>query len=303
MKLIGKIVILSLVMLWPVMSRSQSRSTEGWIDYGSSHVNKWLQFSPQTMGPNALPVPAADEARIGDHHAIETGVHYHWMTGDTAINSFLRLYWNVVPRRVAIEIWGCPSETFHMTNTIRDQRQIYWDDTGWITHQGDLWISTYIQLLRDRAYWPDIVLNYSLKTTTGLSEHARYTDAPVNYFYLAFGKSFYFKSWIDELRLAGQVGFYVWQTNKVEVAQDEGPMFGVNLKLKKGGVALTSEFSGYSGYDAYQINGPAGQHNNDPLIMRTGIEVGTTVKGRFEVQTGFRNYPYQTLRLSFTYSF
>jgi hypothetical protein len=44
---------------------SQSRDRSGWNDFGSSHVNKWLQITPAKLGPNALPVPEMDYAQIG----------------------------------------------------------------------------------------------------------------------------------------------------------------------------------------------------------------------------------------------
>ena len=140
--------------------------------------------------------------------------------------------WCVVPGRVMVKLWGNPDETFQMDNSVCDERQIFYDDTGWMTNAGDLWISTFIQLVREKNNWPDIVLIYSAKTTTGYSKHARYTDAPANYYYVAFGKSFFpRKSFLNEIRLSAMGGFYVWQTNKVEMEQDEGPLFGFGLKL------------------------------------------------------------------------
>ncbi len=283
---------------------AQTRPTNDWTDFGSTHVNRWLQFSPQTMGPNALPVPSTEMALIEEKSHIEVGAHYHWMPGDTVLNSFLSIYWCIAPKRVAVEIWACPTETFHMGNEVRDQRQIYWDDQGWTTVPGDIWISTYVQLLRDERYFPDLVLNYSTKTTTGSSTHARYTDAPLHYFYLAAGKNIPLEGYLfDQVRISGQIGFYVWQTNMVEVSQDEGPMFGLALLLRKGCFSLTNEFSGYSGYDAYRIRGDLGRNNNDPLLFRSKLEAGRKIKGKVEFQTGFRNCPYQTFRAGMVYSF
>jgi len=300
-----KVLATVLILTVPELQlTAQTRPTNGWIDFGSAHVNRWLQFSPQTMGPNALPVPYTDRALVEEKSHIEIGAHYHRMPGDTAVNSFLSFYWCIAPKKVAVEIWACPTETFHMGNEVRDQRQIYWDDPGWTTVPGDIWISTHVQILRDKPYIPDLVLNYSTKTTTGSSTHARYTDAPLHYFYLAVGKNLPVKGWFfDQVRISGQLGFYVWQTNMVEVSQDEGPMFGLALLLKKGYFSFTSEFSGYSGYDAYRIRGEAGRNNNDPLVFRSKLEAGKKIKGKVEFQTGFRNYPYQTFRLGVVYPF
>ena len=71
----------------------QSRSTSNWIDFGSSHVNKWLQVAPAKMGPNALPVPEMDYAEIEKSSKLELGVHSHFMKGDTAVNLYLNIHW------------------------------------------------------------------------------------------------------------------------------------------------------------------------------------------------------------------
>jgi len=281
----------------------QSRPTGDWVDFGSNHINKWLQIAPGTLGPNALPVPFMDYALLDSLSNLETGVHAHFMEGDQAINSYLSLYWAVVPKRVVVHVWGCPTETFQTDNSVRDERQIYYDDTGWITHEGDFWISTYIQVLKEQKKWPDITINYSSKTTIGRATQGRYTDAPANYYYVAFGKSvFPKKSFIDEVRIGVMGGFYVWQTNKVELAQDEGPLYEFGLDLKHKNLSWRNEIGGYRGYDAYQYVGVTG--NNDPLVFRTNFKSsGKKFDWKFEYQTGFQDYDYQTFRMSVFYKF
>ena len=281
----------------------QSRSTDDWINFGSVHVNKWLQIAPGKMGPNALPVPGMDYGLVDTISDFETGVHAHFMKGDQAVNSYLSFYWAVVPRRVGVKIWGFPTETFHMDNTVRDERQIYLDDTGWITNPGDLWISTFIQLVQGKKKWPDIAINYSSKTTTGWATHARYTDAGANYYYAVFGKSFFPKKGIiSELRLAALGGFYEWQTNKVELAQDEGPLYEFGITLRNGEFSWANEVGGYSGYDVYEYIGVTG--DNDPFVYRSRlIKTGKQFEWKVEYQTGIRDYHYQTFRFSMAYRF
>ena len=305
-----KYIILAFILLLTCQTWAQREPQSNWVDFGSSHSSKYLQIAAAKMGPNALPVPRMDYALVGNETKVELGAHYHQMKGDTAINTYLNWQWNIAPGRAMVEIWGQPSETFRMSNEVRDFRQITRDDTGWITEAGDLWISTYIQLLKEKKYLPDLVINYTCKTTTGGNSHARYTDANLNYFYWALGKSFHFKSKvIDELRLAGLFGFYVWQTNKVAMSQDEGPVFEFGLQLRKGDFNWYNEFGGYTGYDAYNyLNRIYGegtiQGYNDPLIFRTRLEKGGK---RFnctaEYQFGFRDYSYQTFRLGVIYHF
>lgn len=298
------------LLLFPVIAFSQSRNMSNWIDFGGSHFAKWLQIAPGKLGPNALPVPRMDYALVDDESKIEIGAHYHQMPGDTAINSYFNWHWNLAPGRVVMEIWGEPSETFRLSNELRDQRQIYYDDNGWSTEAGDLLISTYVQLLKNKKYFPDLSLNYTLKTTTGVNWNGRYTDASMNYFYLAAGKSILFKgSFVNEIRIAALCGFYVWQTNKVEMAQDEGRVIEAGIQLHAKGFIFYTEYGGYMGYDAYEfMERGSGQDRiqgfNDPLILRTRLEkTGKHLNFTVEYQTGFRDYFYQTFRLGIIYHF
>lgn len=295
-------VLLVFSFLW-FLGFGQSRPTENWIDFGSNHINKWLQIAPGTLGPNALPVPFMDYANLDSLSHIETGLHGHYMKGDKGINSYISLYWAVVPKRVVVHIWGFPTETFRTYNSVRNDRQIYYDDSGVITQGGDLWISTYIQVLKEHKFWPDITINYSSKTTVGKATQGRYTDAPANYYYIAFGKSFFPKKGIvDEVRVGFLGGFYVWQTNKVELAQDEGPLYELGIDVKHNNLSWRNEIGGYSGYDAYQYVGVTG--NNDPLIFRTNFNYkGNRFDWKLEYQTGFIDYQYQTVRFSVFYKF
>ncbi len=298
-----RISISLLFILLGFLGFGQSRPTGDWIDFGSDHINKWLQIAPGTLGPNALPVPFMHYAILDSLSNMETGVHAHFMEGDKGINPYLSLYWAVVPKRVVVHVWGNPTETFRTDNSVRDERQIYYDDTGWITQAGDYWISTYIQVLKEHKYWPDITINYSFKTTLGGATQGRFTDTPANYYYMAFGKSYFpKKGFIDEVRVGFLGGFYVWQTNKVELAQDEGPLYEFGLDLKHKNLSWRNEIGGFSGYDAYQYVGVKG--SNDPLIYRTNFTIaGKRVDWKWEYQAGFRDYHYQTFRFSALYKF
>lgn len=281
----------------------QSRPTTDWIDFGSGHINKWLQIAPGKLGPNALPVPFMDYASLDSLSNIETGIHAHFMSGDQAVNSYLSFYWAVVPKRVVVHIWGNPTETFQTDNSVRDERQIYYDDTGWITQGGDLWISTYIQLVKERKHWPDITINYTQKTTTGGATQGRYTDAPANYYYIAFGKSIYPENgFLTEIRMAAMGGFYVWQTNKVELAQDEGELFGFGLGLRRKNLSWHNEVGGFNGHDAYRYLNVRGY--NDPLIIRSNLlKQGERFDYKAEYQFGLHDFHYNTFRLSVFYKF
>lgn len=282
---------------------SQSRNTGEWFDYGSSHVSKWIQVAPGKMGPNALPVPEMDYALVGSRSSVKFGGHLNIMEGDTAFNSYLDFYWAVAPGKVAVRIWGFPTETFRTSNEVRNERQIYYDDEGWRTTGGDLWISTFIQLLKNHNSIPDIALNYSMKTTTGSILHARYTDSPAHYFYAAAGKSFFTENgFLNEVRLSAMGGIYIWQTNKVEMAQDEGPLFGVGLKLRHKAISIYNEAGGYDGYGAYGYMDV--EDYNKPLVYRARLtKEGKNFDWQLEYKTGWIDYNYTTVKLELVYHF
>lgn len=297
-----KAITFIVFLLYTAVAMGQSRSTTDWFDYGSSHISKWIQVAPGKMGPNALPVPEMDYAEIGNHSWLTTGAHLNIMKGDTAINSYLDLHWAVAPGKVAVKLWGNPTETFRQSNEIRNQRQIYYDDKGWMTAGGDLWVSTFIQLLRHHEKFPDLAVNYTLKTTTGSVLHARYTDSPAHYFYIAAGKSYFPDNvFIDEIRLAGMGGIYIWQTNKVEMAQDEGPLYEAGLKLRHRDFMLYNELGGYNGYGAYGFMG-VGDFNH-PIVYRTRfIRQGKFFNWALEYKTGWNDFNYSTFKLEFSYN-
>jgi hypothetical protein len=296
---------LLLLVLTGYFGFSQNRDRSDWNDFGSSHINKWLQIAPAALGPNSLPVPFMDYARLDSVSNIEVGAHGHFMDGDKGVNSYLSLYWAVVPKRVVVHIWGYPSETFQTDNAVRDERQIFYDDTGWITQTGDFWISTYIQLVKEQEKWPGISISYSAKTTTGGAIQGRFTDAPANAYYAAFGKSFCpKKGFIDEVRIGLMAGFYVWQTNKVELAQDEGPLYQLGVDLKHRNWSWKNEIGGYNGYDVYQYQYPEVHAANDPLIYKTNLRFAANrFDWKIEYQTGLYDYLYNTFRFSVFYKF
>lgn len=298
---ISSILIFFFVLNLP--GYGQNRSTSDWTNFGSSHISKWIQVAPGKLGPNALPVPEMDYAGIDSSSRIEAGLHSHFMKGDTAVNSYLAFQWTVVPKKVAVKFWGFPTETFRMNNEVRDERQIYYDDKGWITNGGDLWISTFLQIVKGRGMCPDIVLNYSMKTTTGSILQARYTDGMAHYFYLSLGKSFFpDNGFFDEIRMAGMGGFYEWQTNKVEMAQDEGPLVEMGIKLRHNSFILANEVGGYRGYDAYKFIGEKGF--NDPLVYRVKlIRESTRFDWKLEYKTGWNDYNYNTFKFEMAYKF
>lgn len=299
------ILILVIGFSYTCIAQRTSPQDAGWINYGNGGAAQYLQYASELMGPNALPVPDLNYANIGRLHKIEIGALYHHMEGDDAINSYFNLYWNIAPGRAAIEIYGYPTETFRMTNEVRDERHVYADDKGWMTQGGDIWVNVQVQLLKETKRLPDVLLNIMNKTTTGDVSDGRFTDAPLNCFLLATAKSFQLKNnVINELQIALNLGYYIWQTQRSEPDQDEGPSYGVGVKLRHKRFSLYNELCGYSAYNAYGWWSDVTNGKNSPMVSRSRIEYDREkFAWRLEFQNGYRDYSYKTLKLGVAYKF
>ncbi|TKG91167.1 hypothetical protein EYV94_22440 [Puteibacter caeruleilacunae] len=276
---------------------SVAQRPNDFIPQNSSHVHRYLLLAPGKMGPNALPVPEVGDALVGDQIIVTIGADGHYRKGDKAINSFLSLDFPIVADIISCQVWGYPSETFRMTNAIRDERQIYYDDTGTMTDDGDLWFGTSIQIFKDRKHLPDLMVVGAYKTTTGGLDHARYTDAPAHYYQFQLGKRIKLNSHrLKCLQLSGMCGMYVWQTNREEVSQDEGPLGGAEIRLISNKMEI---YQSMAGYHAYEETG-----FNKPLVYRSGLQFnGKKMSVGLEYQTGNNDYKYQTFRFKLSWHF
>ncbi|MCL3781677.1 hypothetical protein EMN47_14930 [Prolixibacteraceae bacterium JC049] len=288
--MIRKITLLFIFLLAVGNLFAQHRTHPPFKSRVESHVHKYLLLAPGMMGPNALPVPEIGNGTIGDKGFIEFGAHSHFLKNDNGVNSFARFYFPIVANLIAIDVWGYPTESFEMSNERRDELQIYYDDTGVITQGGDLWLATSIQLVRNHKWLPNMVGKVAVKTTTGNLDHARYTDSPAQYFQLSTGKKW------GEVEFNATGGFYVWQTNREEVSQDEGLMWGAELRWKPKNLEI---YQSVSGYHAYEQTG-----HNKPAVLKSGIKYNwKKYQIGAEYQTGIQDYHYETARLSFRYFF
>ena len=82
---------------------------------------------------------------------------------------------------------------------------------------GDVYVSTDIQVLKEKRWRTDWVVRAALKTASGGEYyHARYYDSPGYFFDTSLGKSFSLgrdAKWNHRLRGALSTGFLCWQTD------------------------------------------------------------------------------------------
>lgn len=256
----------------------------------------FLNIAPASLGPNALPVLHLQRGLIRDQAEIELRPEYHFNEGDHTYDIFLRSYLPLATDRVALEVFMVTFERYHFSDAIRDERNARVENGEGQT-VGDVFISTIIQVLKDKGQFPDLALSIQLKTASGGSvEDARYTDAPAYAFDISAGKSLpFFNSSSTSIRLYGMLGFYVWQIYHLSHRQNDAIAYGTGATLSFPKWELTNDFSGYAGYTG----------NGDiPLIYRIDVtRKQKKLDWRVGYQVGIHDFPYQTIRLSMIYHF
>jgi hypothetical protein len=265
-------------------------------DYdGTSSWRSYLKLSPGFMGPNALPVPEINNGRLTSTTTLTVAAEGHFSRGDDTQNAYLDLQLPLFSDRVSLRAQYVPLEHYHMTTATRDERAARdFDGRGWAS--GDLYLSTYIQLLRDHARWPDVLLTINLRTATGNKlSAARYTDTPGYFFDVSAGKTHTVaKTGLRSLRPHALLGFYVWQTYYDNHFQNDAFLYGLGVDLTFGGLALTPSLGGYAGYLG---------EGDKPLVTR--LDLRTTNERRLNLalrlQHGLHDFPYTSMRVGTTW--
>ena len=255
-----------------------------WLNY--------LKFSPEFMGPNALPVPEILNGKVESIATVELGAVGNFSKGDKTQNLFTKIYYPVVPRLIAIEGYVVPIEHFKMDTITRDERFAR-IQSGEGTAGGDIYFGTIIQLVRDKKF-PDVTFRMSLRTASGTNvSAARYTDAPGYFFYLSMGKDFKIKSIFKTIRTFWMVGFYSFQTNNSDFRQDDAFLYGAGVDFSSEKVMLTAAMGGYFGY----IN-----NHDRPIVARLNLlKKGWNFNYGVYFQTGINDYQYRSIKLSLIY--
>jgi len=257
---------------------------------GYDGVSPWegyLTYSPEFLGPNALPVPHSHRGLGSQEYQWDDSVDYYFAKGDKTYDWFTRLYIPLGAGRVAFEGFYVPYEYYETSPEIRDKRRAR-SQEGKGFAAGDVYISTIIQLARNHKKLPDMALNLSLRTASGTKlKDARFTDAPGYYFALSFSKAF--KRGNVTLRPHGLIGFYVWQTYDVKYRQNDAIQFGGGIDVKKNSFSLKQSLGAYAGYLG----------NGDfPMVYSAQFEkTFEHVKLISRYQYGIRDYPFQGIRL------
>lgn len=279
-------------LIFGQMSRSLGQQDfSEWNDLvgydGFSPWERYMILSPGFMGPNALPVPPFHKGLIKQEYQWENSFDYYFAKGDKTYNWFTRIYLPLGDGRVAVEGYYVPVEYFETSPEIREMRRVRSQDSKGFA-AGDVYLSTLIQVAKDHPKLPDIVLNMTMRTASGVRlKDARFTDTPGYYFDVSASKTYERGLWTIRPHVLG--GFYVWQTYDPKYRQNDAIQFGGGLDLEKGDFSIKQTVGGYWGYVG----------NGDfPIVYSAEFEkTFKKFKLLFRYQYGIRDFPFQGLRL------
>lgn len=280
-----------LLLSWNSLT-AQRESTKDFVPYYRGTVNySTMLFAPGTMGPNALPVPAILNGQVGTDLLFRLSTDHYFRDGggDNGRSLVLNFRFPVVQNFMAFEMHWNMLEHFHATNEARDILQIYKDDPGWTTDLGDIILSTYIQVLHGRKFWPDIMVVNALKTTSGSIYDGRATDLPAHWHYASLGKQV-LKRGSFSTRINAMAGFYIWQTNQTDLEQNEGPLWGLESQLNYKSVELAVGLSGYKGWKYYG--------EDRPVLLKSRLILNNKLFNYFiEYKSGLQHYYYSSINV------
>jgi len=264
---------------------------------GQTHWTKYMILSSAYMGPNALPVPEIKRGIMADKTLFEFALDNHFSSGDITNNLFTELFIPLAPGRAGIKMAIVPIEYYRM-NTLTNDLRVSRDYDGKGFSVGDLYFSTFIQLLKDHEKLPDILLTVNLKTASGSNlEAARHTDSPAYYFDLSFGREFIISSQnLRSVRAHAMAGFYVWQTHQDMYYQNDAFLYGCGVDLSFKRFLMKNALGGYIGYI---------DNGDKPMIYRMSLasSLKTGLNYEFGFQQGIQDFAYTSFRIAFIFNF
>lgn len=252
-------------------------------------------IAPAFYGPNAFPIPPLLDGRTSSHFSIDlAGEYYYKSLGNWTTDILLQAKIPLFTPRVNLTLWLPVQE--------------WYDGEPWKHGHGtgDVYVTTDINVTRERRFCPSFTIRAALKTASGeQSERMRHYDSPGYFFDISGGKSFYFnrQGYVHfgdstttptvELRLSATIGFLCWQTTSH--AQNDAPYYGIQFAIYSPYVNGSFSWQGYSGWEGY---------GDKPMSIK--VRLGFPIKHLepyIGYQYGIRDFPYQETRIGLNYQF
>ncbi|HAG15837.1 MAG TPA: hypothetical protein DCG69_04840 [Bacteroidales bacterium] len=264
---------------------------------GITPWQRYLILSPAFMGPNAFPVPAVQDGLVSANFELETSLEGHFNVHENTENIFTKVSIPLMKDKIVLEMSMVPVELFWYDTLIRDQRfSRNYEGKG--IASGDVYVGTHIQLVENRAHWPDIMVDFTLKTSSGNQfESARFSKSNGYYLAISGGKSYFLADtkFIRSVRLYAMLGFYAWQTNLADHMQDDALLYGFGFRLNSSRFSWSNELAGFYGY----------LNNGDrPLVYRSQLQTIRDKKLNYALrfEHGTTDYDFRSIRISLIYS-
>lgn len=254
------------------------------------------RYSPSWFGPNAHPVPELTDARINKNTTFDLSLDYYFGYGDRTQNSYFRIEIPLLSERIALKVWANIIEHFKVDSVLAYKRAMTANTySGFAT--GDFYVQSKIRILKETDKVPNLILNYTLKTSSGSGVYEkRHFNTTGYYFDIETGKSFNIKSKIiDQLRVVGTIGFMCWET--INYTQNDAPMYGLKIMIKKNRIEWEGGIRGYNGW-MYKHPAFGSDFGDRPSVLFTKIGFKTNkINYYLQYQESLRDFPYNQLRV------
>lgn len=232
----------------------------GWD--GVSHYSKYIIFNAGHLGPNALTIPAITTGSIDSVNAIGLSGQLHFAKGDKTQN--FNLYGNfcLARNRVSVNVNWIPIEFFKMSDTIKRERHVYYQNYFDKQAKGDVLFSTNINLLNKWRNKTQLALRVGIRLPSSSSKGvaaARFIDATSYLVDVSLGKMIN-----QRLKWMSMAGLYVWQMDKGDLRQNDAFLFGSGFEWNNNNWKLQPYFAGYLGYEA--------KSGDKPIVFRFNAE-------------------------------
>lgn len=254
------------------------------------------RYSPSWFGPNAHPVPELTEGTINRYTTLDLSVDSYFGYGDRTQNSYFRIEVPLLSEKISLKFWSNIIEHYKVDSILAYNRAMTANKfSGFAT--GDFYVQTKIRILKETEILPNLILNYTLKTSSGTGVYEkRHFNTTGYYFDVETGKSFNLNSKVaDQLRVVGTIGFMCWET--INYTQNDAPMYGLKFKLIKDRIEWEGGIRGYNGW-MYKHPAFGSDFGDRPSVLFTKIRYKKE-KTNFYVQyqKSLRDFPYHQLRV------
>ena len=256
-----------------------------------------LRHVPRFLGPNALPVGEAMDARPDTAAWLRVLGQYHRHPGDETVNLRTTLHLPLFSERVSLRLHMVPYERFWLEPATIGQRRLK-DTSRRGEAVGDLNVASLITLWEETHWRPAIQLMINLRTASGGNlEQARFIDAPGYTFRVNAGKTFpVISPGLESLRLYLNAGLRVWQTRHPRLFQNDALVHATGLEWKGKNWALRTELAGYVGYF---------ERGDKPVVLRLSghYHLNSRLQLTAQWQEGNIDYPFRSASAGLLYRF